>query len=414
MVDRDEFKVELRRALNHFYDPGYLQDSPLIECLGILEGDPVEGLRMVLRRAIEAFRPAADVPETAKEHRIYSLLHNRYIRQKTQETEATRLGITVRHLRREQSAALGLLVDHLDMQFDLFPAGPRQSEETHDLRVRQCSAELNREMLWLADSQRHETCQVDTVLQEALDLARSLANERGVALRAEPDGASAEVAIPGTVLQQVVLNLLTAAIQHLEQGGVVQVAAKPCQARVTLSVIATARDQRIWGRVEGLEAATLVSRQLVELFGGRLALCEMDKRLVVQVIVPKSQKQLVVLAVEDNEETLRLWSRFVRGTSFTLVKETDPTNALAKAMDLRPKIIILDVMMPGIDGWTLLRQLRDEPLTSRIPIIICTVLPQRDLALSLGASDFVQKPATGQDFRSALERQIGMRPAWLS
>jgi CheY-like chemotaxis protein len=413
MVDRDEFEGELRRALNHFYDPGYLQDSPLIECLGIHEGDPVEGLRAVLRRAIEAFRPAADVPETTKERRIYSLLHNRYIRQKTQETEAARLGITVRHLRREQSAALRLLADHLDMQFDLFPAGPRQSGETHDLRIRQCSAELNREMLWLADSQRHETCQVDTVLQEALDLVRSLANEREVALRAEQDGASAEVAISGTVLQQVVLNLLTAAIQHLEQGGVVQVAAKQGQARVVLSVIATARDHRIWGRVEGLEAATLVSRQLVELFGGRLALCEMDERLVVQVIVPKSQKQLVVLAIEDNAETLRLWSRFVRGTPFTLVKETDPTNALGKAMELRPKIIILDVMMPGIDGWTLLRQLRDEPLTSRIPVIICTVLPQRDLALSLGASDFIQKPTTGQEFRSALERQIGMRPAWL-
>jgi hypothetical protein len=77
MVNRDEFEVELRRALNHFYDPGYLQDSPLIPCLGIHEGDPVEGLRTVLRRAIEAFRPATDVPETAKEGRVYSLLHNR-------------------------------------------------------------------------------------------------------------------------------------------------------------------------------------------------------------------------------------------------------------------------------------------------------------------------------------------------
>ena len=406
MVDRDEFEGELRRALNHFYDPGYLQDSPLIECLGIHEGDPVEGLRVVLRRAIEAFRPVTDVPETAKEYRVYSLLHNRYIRQKTQETEAARLSITVRHLRREQSAALRLLADHLDMQFDLFPSGPRQSEETHDLRIRQGSAELNREMLWLADSQRHETCQVGPVLQEAIELAQSLAAERQISLRAEDNGPSVEVAIPGTVLRQVVLNLLTAAIQHLEQGGAVQVAAKQCEARVALSVIATARDHRIWGRVERLEAAVLVSRQLVELFGGRLALCEMDERLVVQVIVPKSQRQLTVLAIEDNAETLRLWSRFVRGTPFNLVKETEPANALAKAIELRPQMIVLDVMMPGTDGWTLLQQLRDEPLTSRIPIIVCTVLPQRDLALSLGASDFIQKPTTGQEFRSVLERQI--------
>jgi CheY-like chemotaxis protein len=311
----------------------------------------------------------------------------------------------VRHLRREQSAALRLLADHLAMQFDLFPAGSPRSEATYDLRVAQGSAELNREMLWLADSQRHETCQVGPVLHEALSLARALADERQVVLRAEEDGPSTEVAVPGTVLRQAVLNLLTAAIQHVGQGGVIRVAARQCEARVALSVTATAQDRCDWGGVERLDAAMSVSRQLVELFGGRLVVCEMDERLVAEFVVPKSQRQRLVLAIEDNAETLRLWSRFERGTPFTLVNQTDPSSALAKAVELRPQIIVLDVMMPGVDGWTLLRELRDEPLTSRIPLIVCTVLPQRDLALSLGASDFIQKPTTGQQFRSVLERQ---------
>ncbi len=53
----------------------------------------------------------------------------------------------------------------------------------------------------------------------------------------------------------------------------------------------------------------------------------------------------------------------------------------------------------------MLRQFRRHVATATIPIIVCTVLPQRQLALSLGAADFVQKPVTGPDFRAALERQ---------
>jgi CheY-like chemotaxis protein len=63
-------------------------------------------------------------------------------------------------------------------------------------------------------------------------------------------------------------------------------------------------------------------------------------------------------------------------------------------------------MMPGIDGWDLLAQLRHHPLTCDIPVLVCTVLPQEELALSLGASGFVRKPTTRQSFRQALESQI--------
>jgi CheY-like chemotaxis protein len=64
------------------------------------------------------------------------------------------------------------------------------------------------------------------------------------------------------------------------------------------------------------------------------------------------------------------------------------------------------VMMPNVDGWELLGRLRQHPSTADIPVLVCTILPQETLALSLGASAFVRKPITRQVFLSALDHQL--------
>ena len=61
-------------------------------------------------------------------------------------------------------------------------------------------------------------------------------------------------------------------------------------------------------------------------------------------------------------------------------------------------------MMPQMDGWEVLARLLQSPLTSHIPIIICTILGQEELALSLGAHVYLRKPITRQDFLAALDR----------
>ena len=66
-------------------------------------------------------------------------------------------------------------------------------------------------------------------------------------------------------------------------------------------------------------------------------------------------------------------------------------------------------MMPQLDGWELLGRLRQHPRTSYIPIVVHTILPQEELALSLGASAFIQKPVTRQAFLAALDQLT--RPA---
>ncbi len=62
-------------------------------------------------------------------------------------------------------------------------------------------------------------------------------------------------------------------------------------------------------------------------------------------------------------------------------------------------------MLPGVDGWELLDNLREEPDTHHIPVIVCSILPEEPLALALGASCFLRKPVSQLEFLAALEQQ---------
>ena len=70
------------------------------------------------------------------------------------------------------------------------------------------------------------------------------------------------------------------------------------------------------------------------------------------------------------------------------------------------RLVLLDVMMPGSDGWEILGALKSHPVTSHIPVVVCTVLPERDLALALGAADFLAKPVLRPDLLAVLQRVL--------
>jgi CheY-like chemotaxis protein len=117
-------------------------------------------------------------------------------------------------------------------------------------------------------------------------------------------------------------------------------------------------------------------------------------------------EQWPVLVIDDNADTLQLMERYASGTRYRLVGTRDPEEALALAEQIGPQVIVLDVMMPQIDGWRVLSQLRQHPQTSAIPVVVCTILSQEALALSLGASTFIRKPVTRQALLEALDRQF--------
>ncbi|MGI9330574.1 MAG: response regulator [Gammaproteobacteria bacterium] len=100
----------------------------------------------------------------------------------------------------------------------------------------------------------------------------------------------------------------------------------------------------------------------------------------------------VVLVIDDDPVALELLDRTVTGAGLRVVTATDGQEALALARELKPAAITLDVLMPGMDGWEVLSELKADAATRDIPVIMVTMTNDRNLGYTLGANEFLTKP----------------------
>jgi CheY-like chemotaxis protein len=210
------------------------------------------------------------------------------------------------------------------------------------------------------------------------------------------------LAVHPVAFGQIVLNLLTVAIQRAP-GGEVRAAVNHLPWEVVILVQCTASDSGLQPP-SGDEATSLdMADRLAALSLGRLTYAFAQGTFTATLTLP-ALEQWPVLVIDDNVDTLQLFHRYASGTRYRLVSTQDPEEALALAERTAPQIIVLDVMMPQTDGWRVLSQLRQHPLTGHIPVIVCTILAQEALAMSLGAAAFLRKPITRQSFLQTLDR----------
>jgi signal transduction histidine kinase/CheY-like chemotaxis protein len=119
---------------------------------------------------------------------------------------------------------------------------------------------------------------------------------------------------------------------------------------------------------------------------------------------PVEEVSKLVLCVEDDEGVITLFRRYLSKRGYQVVGLTDPTRALEEAKRLKPHAITLDVMMPDKNGWQVIQELKADSETRHIPVIICSIVAERDRGMSLGASDYLVKPIVEQDLLAALDR----------
>jgi CheY-like chemotaxis protein len=158
-------------------------------------------------------------------------------------------------------------------------------------------------------------------------------------------------------------------------------------------------------RAEVAEELAMAGR-LLDLCCGQLtmpALGAAAALLTISVTLPVAP-QTTVLVVDDNADTLRLLQRYLSGTRYRFLGVRDPAQAVAAADMVSPAAIVLDVMLPGVDGWELLSRLREHPHTRGVPVIVCTILPQERVALMLGAAAFLRKPVSREALLVALDQ----------
>ena len=99
-----------------------------------------------------------------------------------------------------------------------------------------------------------------------------------------------------------------------------------------------------------------------------------------------------------------MFRRYLSRSNVRVIGIQEPDRVLPLARQWQPQAITLDVMMPTMDGWEILQALQADPETRHIPVIICSVWDEPELAFSLGAADFLKKPITQKDLLRTLAR----------
>ena len=152
-----------------------------------------------------------------------------------------------------------------------------------------------------------------------------------------------------------------------------------------------------------LEFARYWSRRLGATFQEITSANQPTSLLELILSFPQTGQQ-IILVVDDQETAIRMFRRYLSQTDLKVVGIKEPDQVLPLARQLQPQVITLDVMMPSIDGWEVLQTLQTDPETKHIPVIICSVWDEPELAFSLGAVDFLKKPITQKELLDALAR----------
>jgi signal transduction histidine kinase/DNA-binding response OmpR family regulator/HAMP domain-containing protein len=111
-----------------------------------------------------------------------------------------------------------------------------------------------------------------------------------------------------------------------------------------------------------------------------------------------------ILVIDDERSAREMIATALAGEGYAVIPATGGRDGLRLARERRPDAIILDVIMPDVDGWAVLRALKSDPELADIPVILVTMLGDRDMGLALGAADHLTKPIASQDLVRVLAR----------
>jgi CheY-like chemotaxis protein len=116
----------------------------------------------------------------------------------------------------------------------------------------------------------------------------------------------------------------------------------------------------------------------------------------------------LLLAIDDDRSLPPLLEKMLAGTNYQVVGAHDPLDALRIARELHPDVITLDILMPERDGWKILEDLRLDPVTHEIPVVIVTIVDQSQSLDHVGAAGYVAKPLTKEAVVKKLDEVLGM------
>jgi CheY-like chemotaxis protein len=124
----------------------------------------------------------------------------------------------------------------------------------------------------------------------------------------------------------------------------------------------------------------------------RAAFAEEEFQAVPLAVAPTNWMGSLVLVIDDDPAVCDLMTRSLTMEGFLIETTTNAVDGQRRALEIRPDVILLDVVMPNITGWEILAALKSDPFLADIPVIMLTVVDEKERALALGAADYLLKP----------------------
>jgi signal transduction histidine kinase/ActR/RegA family two-component response regulator len=414
----------------------------------MLRGDLLVGVIVIRRRRPGAFSSdTIELLETLASQSALAILNARLFRElgtKTRELEvASRhksefLASMSHELRTPLNAVIGFSEVLLDRMFgDL---NERQEDYLRDIRGSgRHLMELLNEILDLSKVEAGQMAleptmfSVPTALEYGLALVRERAAAHRITLRLDVGEGVGVIEADELKFKQILLNLLSNAVKFTPDGGEVSLAATRSGDDLVVTVTDTGVGVRPEDRErifesfqqggrgapkeEGTGLGLTLSRRFVELFGGRMWLepGPDGRGSVFGFTVPAPRKDLVqpgsvpadgnsILLVDDDRASLDLMSAYLSGFTTRVLRARDGIDALRQCREVHPTAVVLDIRLPEMDGWDVLTELKADPGTSSIPVIVASIVDERARGIALGAADYLLKPIRRDQLVESLRR----------
>jgi PAS domain S-box-containing protein len=282
-----------------------------------------------------------------------------------------------------------------------------------------------------------ENVSVGVSFAEALDALRPLADKKNHTMTQEASP-GLMVRADSTRFRQVLMNLLGNAIKFTPEGGKIELAAERAGHVARVEVrdsgpgIPAEEQKRIFeafyrlrqsgDATEGTGLGLAITERLVELHGGHLALeSELGSGSCFHFTLPLAPRAeeresrtagarnppagpARVLVLEDDPVAAHLLESHLVSSGYDVSVCTEPGRALEMAAELEPHAITLDIIMKPTSGWGLLLNLKSDPRTERIPVVVVSVVDQPATGALLGADEYIVKPVEKAALVAAVER----------
>lgn len=402
-LSKQEFYDEVANCYRHLYDLIFLRTRPLTDILipdpSVSKREKGWQLHHLLLDVIAELNPGANAPMNSREWRRHQIMVLRFIDQLEPEAIANELGISRRQFFREQREALETIADILRNRYVESAMQTKEPVRTVEEPVPIERMELLRlETARLGRVNRYS--RVADVVQGVLPLLADILHQQNLTVKQDIPEMLPVVSIDQNVLRQMMLGIL-GYFSACSENATIRISATNKKRAICLSASVDPPSAVQRAPIESEERLSTLE-EMAGLSDAQVSSVVLDGTII-GFDIHLTAIERTILVADDNEDLLELFKRYLTPLNYRVITATTGQKALELARRFQPGVITLDLMMPDQDGWDVLQSLLNQPDTQQIPVIVCSVLKEKNLALSLGATAFLEKPITRQMLHSALK-----------